>query len=363
MADHRVPFASRSAQIALATIVSAACTSPPASPLLEPLWTLDVAPPVNAPTIHGAGFADGSVALAVPTGTAGNMMILAYIERGTLRWSRELPTALDLAVSQNGRVHYLDFYGAGAEVHRIEPSGTELSALTVGPERAYLVAARDTAAIVVQYEPGAIPGLRLPNVVSISAANVVQWARTIDIGGRCLFAEVLRVRDPLVVVGGSVGDMVNNGCEFQSGNIWLAAISSSDGSLLWSQVASPTGRIRDVALTDDAIFLAGDFGRQALRNDGTELWWTPESSPNYSLTAIESISPNHLVSVEVERVSLISASDGAASGDFIRVPEAREGRVFFDGVDTLYAAGLRREVDDPRAQPAVAALRVNAPSE
>lgn len=339
-------------------VISPACSSPTASELLEPLWTVDVGERVvNSATVR-AGYADGAIAFSVPVGMQFDRL-LANVEEGALSWSKQLPMAGELAVSENGRIHYLD-YPSGTEVHRVEGSGTELSSLGVGFELAYLVAAHDTSAIVVQYATIGAPYVRAPKIISASAANTVQWERVIDIGGRCLYADILRAEGDLVVVGGREGEMVNGGCGTTSeSRIWLAAISAVDGSLLWSQVASPSGIIRDLAVADDFVVVVGSFGRQALRIDGTELWWTPEPNPNCCLTGVEIISPSRLVAVEGDRVKLIDAADGTETGDVYAVPEARDGRVFFDGLDTLYFAG-RRTVDPPSAQPAVAALRVAA---
>ena len=77
-------------------------------------------------------------------------------------------------------------------------------------------------------------------------------------------------------------------------------------------------------------------------------------------TGIEILSPDYLVFVEIARVTLMTATDGLEPGDFHEVPEAQNGRVFFDGVNTLYVAGLR-SLEYPWSQPAVAALRVNVP--
>ncbi len=347
--------ASSSLMIVLVAIVlSPACSSPPASPFLEPLWRLDVGP--SGASIRSAGSAADSVVVSVPTGSSA---LLAYVEQGALAWSKEIPSASDLAVSPNGRIHYLDNI-RNSEVHRIEPSGTELSSLTVGPEPAQLVAAHDTAAIVVQSVAIGMTGVRVPRVVSVSAASTVNWERTIDIGGRCLFAGVLRERNGVLVVGGLDGENVNNGCASSvESRIWLAAISASDGSLLWSQVASPTGAISDIAIGDDLIVATGDFGTLAVDADGNERWSALEASYR---TGIEIVSPDYLVIVEFARVYLMNAIDGTESGDFVEVREAQDGRVFFDGADTLYVAGARRR-DGQSRQPAVAALRVNVPDE
>jgi hypothetical protein len=153
--------------------------------------------------------------------------------------------------------------------------------------------------------------------------------------------------------------MMGTGCLFSANRIWLAALSAVDGSLHWSQVSSPTGIIKDIALSDDAIVVVGTFGHQALGVDGTERWWNPERS---GITGVAIISPERLMAVEGERVKLIDAVDGNLTGEFYEVPEARDGRVFFDGQGTIYFAGLKRlsRTDYTWSQPAVAALRIAA---